>query len=89
MLKIVWDDKLPPTPAPPTEIERWDQWFGLVGLSKEWAVVKEQFPNDNRKLITWAKVMELNRISALSETSALIAEQAGSAEVRAHQAGGS
>ena len=80
MLKIVWDNKLPPTPTPPTEIERWDHWFGLVGLSKEWAVVKEQFPDDTQRQLVWAKVMELNRISALSE-------QAGAAEMRAHQAG--
>ena len=44
MIKVVWDDSLPPTPPEKTEEERaiqaFDEWFTLVGLSKEWAVVR-------------------------------------------------
>lgn len=46
-----------------SEILRWDEWFGIVGLTKEWEVVKGQFPGDIPRQVRWAQIMELNRIS--------------------------
>ena len=48
-------------------IEHWDEWFALVGLMKDWAVVKDQFPGDVNRQLAWAQIMELNRITAETE----------------------
>lgn len=62
MVKVVWDNLLP---QEQTGIEKWDTWFEAVGLTKEWNVVKEQFPNDIQKQLAWAKILELNRLATL------------------------
>ncbi len=66
MIRIEWDNSLPPTKTL-TEIERWDEWFKLVGLYGEWKSIKEYYLNDEKKQLMWASIMELNRISAEME----------------------
>lgn len=54
----------------PTEadIQKWDEWFALVGKSREWGVVKELFPDDLCKQIIWARIMEMNRLSDVTKS---------------------
>ncbi len=47
-------------------IKRWDEWFNSVGLSKKWEVIKEQFPNDVNKQLSWAIILESNRLNEVS-----------------------
>jgi hypothetical protein len=49
------------------QIKRWDQWFDSVGLSKEWAVVKEQFPDSVELQLRWAEILEMNRLTEVTK----------------------
>lgn len=59
MVKVVWDASIPPSP---TSIQRWDEWFALVGLTEAWEVVKVNFEDEQQRL-NWAAMIELTRIS--------------------------
>ncbi len=52
------------------KIKQWDEWFALVGMVEEWNVVKEQFPDDVRRQLVWAGIMELNRITIETDKKA-------------------
>jgi hypothetical protein len=64
VVKIVWDDTLPSTSIsiPESEIDRWDRWFPLVGLSGEWEAIKAVVTEDEVRC-NWARILELNRLA--------------------------
>ena len=52
------------------QVAQWDQWFATVGMAKEWATIKDLFPDDPKKQLVWAGIIEMNRISAAAEKAA-------------------
>lgn len=65
MFKIEWDD----TPISPekTPVQKWDEWFALVGLTDVWVFLKNVFADDHDRLMMWASIIELDRICTANE----------------------
>ena len=53
------------------DIKRWDEWFHIVGGESEraWCAAKSQFPDDTARQLSWARIIEFNRIMAETEKS--------------------
>lgn len=51
------------------EMQRWNEWFPLVGFAEEWETIKGACDTDAER-IGWARIMELNRIDAVMEAKA-------------------
>ena len=48
-------------------IDSFGKWFAIVGMAKEWDIIKEQFPDDPKRQLMWARIIEMNRISAVTK----------------------